>query len=144
MDLCSPDFSGKGREKVTKSFRLYLMLWRRHDTQQTLSMMPYSIMTFTLKGFIVTLSISQSAYTTLSIAMQVRVNQRLHFPLSATCFPLLSDFHSMSIFRPNDYISVGVTLACYQEVGSGGKYVDVSGKWSCWFTLTLAMLCHYA
>jgi hypothetical protein len=96
----------------------------------TLSMTPFSIMTFSLKGFIVTLTISQSAYTTLSIAMQVRVNLRLHFPLSAMYFPLLSAFRSMSIFCPNDNISVGVTLACYQQAGSGRKYVDVSGKWS--------------
>jgi hypothetical protein len=38
---------------------------------------------------------------------------------------------------PNDYVSsVGVTLACYQQAGSGGKYVGISGKWSRLFTLT--------
>jgi hypothetical protein len=32
--------------------------------------------------------------------------------------------------RPNDYFSsVGVTLACYQQAGSGGKYICVSRKW---------------
>ncbi len=28
-------------------------------------------------------------------------------------------------------------LACYQQAGSDGKYVGVSGKWVRWFTLTL-------
>jgi len=62
---------------------------------------------------------------------RVQVNQRLHFPLSTTYFPLLSAFCSMSTFRPNDNVSMGVTLACYQQAGSDGKYIDVSRKWSC-------------
>jgi hypothetical protein len=64
----------------------------------------------------------------------VRVNQRTNFPLSTMYFPLLP-----AAIRPNDYVSsVGVTLACYQQAGSGGKYIGVSGKWVRWFTLTLS------
>jgi len=75
--------------------------------------------------------------TILSLFDMVRVKQRLHFPLSTTYLPLLSAFRSMFTFCPNDNVSMGVTLACYQQAGSGGKYIDVSGKWSRWFTLTL-------
>jgi hypothetical protein len=64
----------------------------------------------------------------------VRVNQHTHFPLSTMYFPLLP-----VAVRPNDYVSsMGVTLACYQQAGSGGKYVGVSGKWIRWFTPTLS------
>ncbi len=57
--------------------------------------------------------------------MWVLVNQRLHFLLSTMYSPLLP-----AAIRPNDNVSsVGVTLACYQQAGSGRKYVGVSGKW---------------
>jgi hypothetical protein len=48
-------------------------------------------------------------------------------PLSAMHSPLLP-----AAICPNDYVSsVGVTLACYQQAGSGRKYVGISGKWRC-------------
>jgi hypothetical protein len=70
------------------------------------------------------------SYGALIAYIRVQVNQRLPFPLSATYFPLLSAFHSMSTFRPNNNISMGVTLACYQQAGSSRKYINVSRKWS--------------
>jgi hypothetical protein len=56
---------------------------------------------------------------------QVRVNQRLYFPLSAMEF---------------------LPLAWYQQAGrwqkaaESGKYIDISRKWSRYFTLTLIKL----
>ncbi len=64
---------------------------------------------------------------------RIWVNQWLHFPLSTMYSPLL-----LAAIHPNDYISsMEVTLACYQQAGNGGKYIGISGKWRCWFTLTL-------
>jgi hypothetical protein len=62
----------------------------------------------------------------------VQVNQRTHFLLSAMYSLILP-----AAICPNNYVSsVGVTLVCYQQAGSGGKYVGVSRKWVRWFTLT--------
>jgi hypothetical protein len=46
---------------------------------------------------------------------------------------LLSSTYSLLLpaaICPNDYVSSeGVMLACYQQVGSGRKYIGVSRKW---------------
>jgi hypothetical protein len=48
----------------------------------------------------------------------------------------LSAFHNVLSatscrYPPNDYgSSMGVMLACYQQAGSGRKYVGISRKWS--------------
>jgi hypothetical protein len=67
---------------------------------------------------------------------------KLTYPLSAFC-------NVLSAFRPNitlawELLSAPVMmLACYQQAGrvgtveSSGKYIGISGKWVCWFTLTL-------
>jgi hypothetical protein len=56
------------------------------------------------------------------------------YPLSANANVLSATFHfRKSTFCSNDNVSMGVTLACYQQAGGGGgssrKYVGVSGKW---------------
>jgi hypothetical protein len=48
----------------------------------------------------------------------------------------------VSAFCRHYDVSVGVMLVWYQQAGSGGKYVDVSRKWSCYFTLTLSSRLH--
>jgi hypothetical protein len=51
----------------------------------------------------------------------VRVNQQLYFPLSAMDFPLLAWYQQ---------------AGRWQKAVESGKYVDVSRKWSRYFTLT--------
>jgi hypothetical protein len=51
----------------------------------------------------------------------VRVNQRLYFLLSATDFLLLAWYQQ---------------AGRWQKAAESGKNIDVSGKWSCYFTLT--------
>ncbi len=53
--------------------------------------------------------------------IRVRVNQWLYFPLSATDFPLLAWYQQAERWR---------------KAAESGKYVDVSGKWSRYFTMT--------
>ncbi len=52
---------------------------------------------------------------------RVRVNQWLYFPLSLTDFLLLAWYQQAGRWR---------------KAAESGKYVDVSGKWSRYFTLT--------
>ncbi len=55
----------------------------------------------------------------------VWVNQRLYFLLSAMDFPLLAWYQQ---------------AGWWWEAAESGKYVDVSGKWSSYFTLTCLCL----
>ncbi len=52
------------------------------------------------------------------------------YPLSANANVLTATLHfSQKYVCPYYDVSMGVTLACYQQAGSDGKYVGVSGKW---------------
>jgi hypothetical protein len=54
------------------------------------------------------------------------------YPLSANANVLTATLHFLRKYvRPYYDVSVGVTLACYQQAGSDGKYVGISGKWVC-------------
>ncbi len=61
-----------------------------------------------------------------NIIIWVRVNQRLYFPLSAMDFLLLAWYQQ---------------AGRWQKAVESGKYVDISGKWSRYFTLTLIIFC---
>ncbi len=62
-----------------------------------------------------------------------RVNQWLYFLLSATAFPLSTWVNQWLYFPPQCYVSM---LPAGGEGAERGKYIDVSGKWSRYFTLT--------
>jgi hypothetical protein len=53
---------------------------------------------------------------------RVRVNQWFYFPLSAMDFPLFAWYQQ---------------AGRWQKAVESGKYIDISGKWSRYFTLTL-------
>jgi hypothetical protein len=72
----------------------------------------------------------------LTFGWWVRVKQHTHFPLAPTYFPLIS-ISASPLSAPMITLACDVTLAWYQQAGSGGKNVGVSGKWVRWFTLTL-------
>jgi hypothetical protein len=61
----------------------------------------------------------------LAFKIRVWVNQWLYFLLSATDFPLLAWYQQAGRWR---------------KAVESGKYVDISGKWSCYFTLTPNLL----
>jgi hypothetical protein len=52
------------------------------------------------------------------------------YPLSANANVLTATLcFSQKYVRPYYDVSKGVTLACYQQAGSDGKYVGIGGKW---------------
>jgi hypothetical protein len=51
------------------------------------------------------------------------------YPLSANANVLNATLRfSQKYVRPYYDVSVGVTLTCYQQAGSDGKYIGISGK----------------
>ncbi len=51
------------------------------------------------------------------------------YPLSSNANVLTTTLRfSRKYVRPYYEVSVGVMLACYQQAGSDGKYIGVSGK----------------
>ncbi len=54
------------------------------------------------------------------------------YPLSTNANILSATLRFLQKYvRPYYDISMGVTLVCYQQAGSDGKYIGVSGKWVC-------------